>query len=373
MIRTEKRRAIDAEGKPLFKPRRTEMLPVAWNERHADQERLYEAVTTYVQEGYNQAMREKRNYIGFLMILMQRLVTSSTQAIRTALENRLAALQEPEAQMTFFDTLDAEEWNDLDGQDQLDTLIRTRFKALRNEQDEVRVLLNAAKQVEHAGPDAKAEALLNLLYKLQQEEGDPELKVLLFTEFVPTQKMLASFFEERGISTVKINGSMSIDARLRAQRQFAGETRVLISTDAGGEGLNLQFCHVVVNYDMPWNPMRLVQRRIREQLGERETVSRAARRIYRSFIDWEVLSETGTKGIYAKSPPLRISDSHLVAWLFECILHLNGTGWTPTASLDGHPSLFPFAIHTSAREALQGRPRLESMRHGMDQEMVRIF
>ena len=211
VIRTEKRRAIDAEGKPLFKPRRTMTLPVTWDDRHRDQELLYEAVTTYVQEGYNQAILEKRNYIGFLMILIQRLVTSSTRAIRTALENRLEALREPEAQMTFFDSLDANEWTDLDGQDQLETLIRTRFKALKNEQEEVQILLNAARQVEHAGPDAKAEAMLNLVYQLQQEESDPDLKVLLFTEFVPTQKMLSEFFEERGISTVQINGSMSID------------------------------------------------------------------------------------------------------------------------------------------------------------------
>ena len=115
-----------------------------------------------------------------------------------------------------------------------------------------------------------------------------------------------------------------------------------------------------------------VQRRIREQLGERETVARAARRIYRSFIDWNVLSETGTKGTYAKSQPVRLSDAQLTAWIFECVLHANGTGWTPTASLDGNPALFPFAIHTSAREALQGRSRLESMRHGLDQEMVRL-
>lgn len=115
-----------------------------------------------------------------------------------------------------------------------------------------------------------------------------------------------------------------------------------------------------------------VQRRIREQLGERETVARAARRIYRSFIDWEVLSETGTKGTYAKSQPLRLADPKLTAWLFECVLHANGTDWTPTASLDSHPTLFPFAIHTSAREALQRRSTIDSMRHGLDQEMVRL-
>jgi len=69
VIRTEKRRAITTEGKPLFKPRKTELASVSWGETHRDQQILYEAVTEYVREGYNQAMREKRSYIGFLMIL----------------------------------------------------------------------------------------------------------------------------------------------------------------------------------------------------------------------------------------------------------------------------------------------------------------
>ena len=128
VIRTEKRRAIDAEGKPLFKPRRTQLGPVSWEERHRSQQLLYEAVTEYVREGYNQAMREKRSYIGFLMILMQRLVVSSTSAIRTTLERRLEALAAPEEQLTLFPLTSDEEWADLDGQEQLDVLLRTRLQ-----------------------------------------------------------------------------------------------------------------------------------------------------------------------------------------------------------------------------------------------------
>ncbi|MEW6138005.1 MAG: helicase-related protein [Thermodesulfobacteriota bacterium] len=260
VIRTEKRRAIDAEGKPLFKPRRTQLGPVSWEERHRDQRLLYEAVTEYVREGYNQALKEKRSYIGFLMILMQRLVVSSTTAIRTTLERRLEALAMPQEQLNLFPLLSDDEWADLDGQDQLETLLRTRFKALRNERAEVKLLLEAAARCQQAGPDAKAEALLDWLYRLQAEEGDPELKVLIFTEFVPTQEMLARFLSERGFSVVCLNGSMDMEERKRVQESFADKTRILVSTDAGGEGLNLQFCHVVINYDIPWNPMRLEQR-----------------------------------------------------------------------------------------------------------------
>ncbi len=260
VIRTEKRHATDADGKPLFRARTTTLSPVSWDSGHEDQRLLYEGVSAYVRGGYNLAIKEKRNYIGFLMILMQRLVTSSTRAVRAALERRLEVLKTPDAQLSFFDLLDPDEWSDMDGQAQLESLIQGRFQALRDEQREVKLLLDAACRVERRGPDAKAEELLRLIYHIQQEDGDPDVKLLIFTEFVPTQDMLTAFLQERGFKTVKINGSMSIEDRLRAQREFARSARVLVSTDAGGEGLNLQFCHVIVNFDLPWNPMKIEQR-----------------------------------------------------------------------------------------------------------------
>jgi superfamily II DNA/RNA helicase len=72
--------------------------------------------------------------------------------------------------------------------------------------------------------------------------------------------MLAEFLRQRGYPVACLNGSMDLDQRREVQRAFASEAQVLISTDAGGEGLNLQFCDVVVNYDLPWNPMKLEQR-----------------------------------------------------------------------------------------------------------------
>lgn len=258
VIRTEKRTAIDAEGQPLFKPRSTRLQAVAWQDRHAAQQRLYEAVTEYVRHGYNQAMAAKQRHIGFLMILMQRLVTSSTAAIRATLEKRQALLDAPQAQANLFEAVDPDEWAELDGQSQLD--IAVQASGWEREKTEVEMLLDLARETERQGTDAKAEALLELIYKLQQEENDPQLKVLVFTEFVPTQAMLAEFLESRGFSVAQLNGGMDLDARTRAQQAFSRDVRVLVSTDAGGEGLNLQFCHAIVNFDMPWNPMRLEQR-----------------------------------------------------------------------------------------------------------------
>lgn len=273
VIRTEKRRAIDADGNPLFKPRFTQLVPVEWGTAHTEQRALYEAVTEYVRDGYNRAIKEKQTAVGFLMILMQRLITSSTAAIRTSLERRLAVLDLPQGQLSLFPEDVGEEWSSLDGQQQLDTILRTRLKGLKDERKEVELLLSAARRCEANGPDVKAKALLDRIQGQQRDENDPTLKVLIFTEFVPTQAMLADFLERRGFTVVSLNGSMDLEERRQAQRRFSGDAQILISTDAGGEGLNLQFCHVIVNYDLPWNPMKLEQRIGRvDRIGQKHIV-----------------------------------------------------------------------------------------------------
>jgi SNF2 family DNA or RNA helicase len=288
VIRTEKRHAIDAQGNPLFLPRRTSLFAVTWEARHREQKLLYEAVSTYVREGYNQAIKEKKSYVGFLLILMQRLVTSSTRAIRTTLERRLAALALPEEQLSLFPSMSDDDLKDMDAQELVDALLKSRIKALKDERREVELLLETTKRTEAAGPDAKAEALLEWIYRLQQEEQNPDLKVLIFTEFVPTQEMLRDFLAERSFDVVCLNGSMNMEERQNVQDAFAKKARVLISTDAGGEGLNLQFCHVVVNFDLPWNPMRLEQRIGRvDRIGQTHVV-RAINFVFADTVEYRV-------------------------------------------------------------------------------------
>jgi superfamily II DNA or RNA helicase len=302
VIRTEKRKAIDAEGKPLFKPRSTQMVAAVWESRHHLQQALYEAVSAYVREGYNQALREKKRHIGFLMLLIQRLVVSSTHAIRLTLERRLAVLKDRAEQAELFltdtgsaeDDAALEELYDMDGQELVEALLCSRT-ALKNEKAMVAALLDAAIHCEQAGDDAKAEALLEKIYALQAEEDDPDLKILIFSEFVPTQAMLKEFLEARGIAVSILNGSMNMDERRLAQEEFRASSRVLVSTDAGGEGLNLQFAHVVVNYDIPWNPMRLEQRIGRvDRIGQSKPV-KALNFILEDTVESRVLEVLETK------------------------------------------------------------------------------
>ncbi|MFH2001273.1 MAG: helicase-related protein, partial [Planctomycetota bacterium] len=288
VIRTEKRKAIDTKGLPLFQPRETKLIPIEWEERHVKQKLLYERVSDYVRRGYNQALKDKKGYIGFLMILMQRLVSSSTRAIRTTLKRRLEVLKTSSDQISLFQTDAIEDLEDLDAQEQLEMLLTTRIRALKNEKAEVNSLLEEAIVTETTSPDAKAEVLLNHIYDLMQKDGDPNLKILIFTEFIPTQEMLGEFLAERGFAVTKLNGSMGLEERRKTQEAFSGDKQILISTDAGGEGLNLQFCHVVINYDLPWNPMRIEQRIGRvDRIGQTHPV-KALNFIFEDTVEFRV-------------------------------------------------------------------------------------
>ena len=113
-----------------------------------------------------------------------------------------------------------------------------------------------------------------------------------------------------------------------------------------------------------------VQRRLREKYGERETVSRAARRVLRAFVDWDVLEETDEKGIYRSRRPRKIEDPRLVSWLIEaCLVASTDLSGTLT-SLIGSPALFPFELRSLAANELGRNDRLEVVNHGLGGELV---
>ncbi len=116
-----------------------------------------------------------------------------------------------------------------------------------------------------------------------------------------------------------------------------------------------------------------IQQRMREQYGERETVSRAVQRVLRSYIDWSVLGETGVKGVYRQGLSVRIDDPQLAAWLVEASLHARSNGCAPLKELAGSTSLFPFRLKEAAAEnLLAGSPRLDFLRHGLDDALVML-
>ncbi len=277
LIRTEKREAIDNKGDLLFKNRATHLVRIGWDARHTLQEELYRRVSDYVSHTYNQAMRQKsRNMcLIFLLIIMQRMVTSSTAAVRQSLERRLAMLEGGGTQQRHMNETDIGETDIEDGDE-------AAFEAPslndRSEIAELQDLVNLAQRAELQYQDAKVEALFDALDAVLAEGSR---KVIIFTEFMATQDYLKRLLERRGFTVSILNGSMSIDERNAVTEEFRTKTDVFVSTDAGGEGLNLQFASVVINYDMPWNPMRIEQRCGRvDRIGQTRDVE-----VYNFMID----------------------------------------------------------------------------------------
>lgn len=116
-----------------------------------------------------------------------------------------------------------------------------------------------------------------------------------------------------------------------------------------------------------------IQRRIREEYGERETASRAARRVLRTFIDWDVLNDTPDRGIYEQGEIYPIDEPRLIAWMAEASLHARVNGAAPITDLLENPSNFPFRLaHVSVEQMASLSPRMDVLRHGLDDDLVML-
>lgn len=270
LIRTEKREAIDNNGNLLFKNRITHLVTISWDERNNLQRELYEMVSSYVAKTYNKALRNRKKNMCliFLLIIMQRMVTSSTAVIRQSLERRLNVLLE---QRTCVGNLREEDLDELNIEDGVEDALEAISLDMELEIEELKQIISLAKQAQFQNQDAKVEPLLNEIDAILSE--DRTQKVIIFTEFVATQTYLQELLVNRGYTVTILNGGMSIDERNAAMQEFKTSTSIFISTDAGGEGLNLQFANIIINYDLPWNPMKIEQRCGRvDRIGQQRDV-----------------------------------------------------------------------------------------------------
>jgi SNF2 family DNA or RNA helicase len=265
ILRTPKLKVTDAEGKVVFKGRRTHPLPFAM---YPDEKEFYSAVEDYIRTGYNSLEQVEdpmhRRAVGFILTAFQKLNASSFRAIKAALEGRLSRLEE---KLDKLPPEEEEEDHDERYQGEIDekeAVLKTDRQILRDEIKVLKKLLAISVTRER-----KIDSLRDLLKQIDQET--PGAKVLIFTEYRRTQEFLKERLEKwyGGHTVVLINGDMELEGKTpqaeskrRSQQRFRDEpaVRFLVSTEAGGEGINLQFCYIVVNYDLPWNPMRYEQR-----------------------------------------------------------------------------------------------------------------
>ena len=315
IARTDKRTAVGHDGQLLFRPRITSTESVSFH-GHPQHRALYEAVTDFVCTGYTAAKASGNTAVGFLMLMFQRMVTSSTPAVLSALERRRLALTTALSRRAVSEP-EFDQWLDLTGED-AELLLDSLPSEILN-LSALDELLDLARATAASGPDPKTLYFLNLLRRLQRSERDPTVKVLVFTEFRATQQMLAELLSAQGIATATIDGTMGLVERAEAQRRFASDVQVLVSTDAGGEGVNLQFAHIVVNWDLGWAPTAVEQRVGRvDRLGQTKVV-KAFNLVLADTVDERVLEVLAVKlerildelGVDARADVLDTAATHV--------------------------------------------------------------
>lgn len=290
VMRSEKRFAVDYDGKKLFNERTTVRLDVLLDPlRHAAQIALYKHITDYVRICFGRAKSAKRNATGLVMVMLQKLASSSTDAILSALRTRLYRLEngEDEDNLEGYGLDGSLDYED-DELDVSDYSVEHTSSGLKTEIEMLQKLVEEAEQCRATETDAKATALMEKIYSLRSSGIEANNKVLVFTEFRQTQDFLIRVLNEQGLKCEKVNGSMSMEERHRALVHFRDEADVLVATDAAGESLNVQFCHFVFNYDLPWNPMALEQRIGRvDRIGQKYEV-KAFNMLTNNSVDYRI-------------------------------------------------------------------------------------
>jgi superfamily II DNA or RNA helicase len=272
-IRRIKEDLRDFEGRPLFLPRY--VRTVAFN-LSDDEKTLYNEVSRYVKEQYNKALRsDRRRNVAFALIILQRRLASSTYAILKSLERRKARLIEllegvqradlrnnSGGERGLFDFEEAEELSEVDRwkeEEMWETLsVAENRQELESEISTLGNLIDKARSIIQKEGEVKILQLKETMERLNKEA--PKTKILIFTESKDTLEYLEKKIRAWGYSVNVIHGGMELEERVNAERVFKNETQVMVATEAAGEGINLQFCNLMINYDLPWNPNRLEQR-----------------------------------------------------------------------------------------------------------------
>ena len=285
MRRLVKEDLLKFDGTPLFPERRAYTVNYDLSPREA---RLYHAVTEYVQEEFNRADQltsDHRSTVGFALTILQRRLASSPEAIyqslrrrRERLEHRLneerlgRRAEEYQAKIRFDADYDDDDYSSSEIEQEEENVAdqasaSTTIRELEAEINILKSLEQLANEVRTSGEDRKWDELSMLLQDnscMFGPDGQRE-KLIIFTEHRDTLRYLTdkiqTLFGDPDV-VVTIHGGMLRDERRKVEARFRQdkEVRILIATDAAGEGINLQRAHLMINYDLPWNPNRLEQR-----------------------------------------------------------------------------------------------------------------
>jgi superfamily II DNA or RNA helicase len=292
-LRRTKEEMVWYSGRPIYPKRDSVTLSFSLTQGEPSEQELYDDTSRYIDDYYNRASQVNRSAARLAKSVFQRRLASSTTALLRSLVRRLAKVSDaidavsagkltveelagrarrssPLLQNLFDDhtadeeaALDGREENEIADDDAVTAVIAGKLADLELERDQLHELVAMAQAVIAAGPGSKFRRLREFL---KQDGGEVE-KLLIFTEHRDTLDFLFAELEQIGFAgrVAHIHGGMPFRERddqvdfFRKSNENGGAS-ILVATDAAGEGLNMQFCWRMVNYDIPWNPARLEQR-----------------------------------------------------------------------------------------------------------------
>jgi superfamily II DNA or RNA helicase len=255
LIRNKKRLVF----KGFMPKRNTKIVLIEPTKEELD---IYKAIRLYITTVYQRSLEEKNNATGFVMVVFQRLLASSHVALRKTIQQRVATLRELEVTLLKLRAqieADAATMTDEEYKKKHDDVERR----INNIDEDVPLLNDYYTKLVGLKEDSKASALVQLTENIVH--GEPGTKIIVFTQFIRTLHYLKKVLETNitDVDVAVFHGKLSKaekDAQIERFKAVNGHLHVLVSTEAGGEGRNFQFCHNVINYDLPWNPMKLEQR-----------------------------------------------------------------------------------------------------------------
>ncbi|WP_407272656.1 DEAD/DEAH box helicase [Radiobacillus sp. PE A8.2] len=278
VIRRLKEKMVNFDGTPLFPKRTTKTLGFDLSPAEID---LYEAVTEYVRDYFNRAKQNNKPNVAFAMMILQRRLSSSVEAIYLSLVRRKERLQKvlETGQKVQKIMLDYEDYEDssLEEQELLEAYAEGEYEELDFDELQVEIemldqLIRKANVIRQNQNERKFLELEKTLFGANGLLAQDE-KILIFTESKDTLNYIEKKLKAYVPEIAKIVGDFSMDRRQAEVEKFRNDVQIMIATDAGGESINLQFCNQMVNYDIPWNPNRLEQRMGRiHRIGQKNEV-----------------------------------------------------------------------------------------------------
>ncbi|MYG06942.1 DEAD/DEAH box helicase, partial [Candidatus Poribacteria bacterium] len=286
LLRRMKEEMVTFDGKPIYPPRRSQTIAYPLKQGEASEQSLYDAVTAYCEKYFDLAGQYNRSEAKMAMMILQRLIASSTFALLQSLirlaeklkitlrnlkDGRLSTeeLEKVQAKLSDIDIRDektGDEEESIGGKEEAEQVDEDLERAtaarstveLAIEIAHVENLVELARSVYNLKSESKFENLWEALTEY------PDEKVLIFTEHRDTMNFIIERLEALGFTgkVAQIHGGMKYSEREKEVELFRdlNGAQYLVATDAAGEGINLQFCWLMVNYDIPWNPARLEQR-----------------------------------------------------------------------------------------------------------------